>query len=149
MVALEGNNCLCAYSPHFLARTYFVCTQSTVSSKITHSRQGPATHGQIHSVAHPLFHLYPLCKNSVVWSGRTLIYSLTGAELRGCTPWPRWQCWVACPSCTCSCSPWSAPQCSGCTPRCAAPCNEQKTVTLWNEKFRRLLLKFQKRQKYS
>ncbi len=55
MVALEGN--LCPVSahipppPHFLAYTYIVSTPSTVSSKITHSRQGPAPHGSSYGIA--------------------------------------------------------------------------------------------------
>ncbi len=36
---------VCAHiPPHFLEYTYIVSTPSTVSSKITHSRQGPAAH---------------------------------------------------------------------------------------------------------
>ncbi len=36
---------VCAHlPPHFLEYTYVVCTPSTVTSKITHSRQGPAPH---------------------------------------------------------------------------------------------------------
>ncbi len=43
MVALEGGGCpVSAHIPHhFPAYTYIVCSPSTVSSKITHSRQAP------------------------------------------------------------------------------------------------------------
>ncbi len=52
-----------------------------------------------------------------------------------CTPWPRWRCWAACPSCTCSCSPWSDPRCSGCTPHCVAPCTKLNSYPLEQKNF--------------
>jgi hypothetical protein len=50
MVALEVNLFLRIFPPPplFVAFTYIVCTPSTASSKITHSRQGPTTHEPVH-----------------------------------------------------------------------------------------------------
>jgi hypothetical protein len=77
---LRHCGCRSGHCRHFPAYTYIVSTPSTVSSKVTQSRQGPATHGHIHSFVKRLMRMRGQVEN--IWFGNIAVY-VTNKHMNG------------------------------------------------------------------